>query len=183
MCLWFYIIVQVSLWRSALSAGVVTQFRTCCGSYPANLLRTILRICPASFHNTLWDMIRESCTDALVLRLRQGLTQHDDKNGYVGSCEQLIFLLRDLPRSESLLPSYAGVDPDTLTGVATKDTLVRCHRAGCDRTMALTSSSDTIKSLMKCGRCHQVSYCCRQHQTDDWSEHKPNCIASSVGSV
>jgi hypothetical protein len=29
--------------------------------------------------------------------------------------------------------------------------------------------------LSECGSCHQVLYCCREHQKEDWAEHKKHC--------
>ena len=29
--------------------------------------------------------------------------------------------------------------------------------------------------LQKCGACRSVSYCCKEHQTADWKDHKKEC--------
>ena len=31
------------------------------------------------------------------------------------------------------------------------------------------------KKLMKCGRCHNAFYCCREHQKREWPRHKESC--------
>lgn len=31
-----------------------------------------------------------------------------------------------------------------------------------------------VKSKLKCGKCHQM-YCCREHQVQDWKNHKKVC--------
>ena len=41
----------------------------------------------------------------------------------------------------------------------------------------------TTDHLSQCSRCHLVTYCCREHQIQDWKNHKEFCKASLVKSV
>jgi len=56
-----------------------------------------------------------------------------------------------------------------------------CWNIHCSQTDRLKIDK---KSMMRCSRCHQVSYCCRECQKIDWPRHKINCgLARDIGAL
>ena len=37
-----------------------------------------------------------------------------------------------------------------------------------------------LEGLSKCGKCKQAWYCCRDHQIEDWKNHKKECVSTEV---
>lgn len=64
----------------------------------------------------------------------------------------------------------AVVYANTVTGkkkvvkIDSKDTAKECNHCGV-----------AVIRMKRCGRCKNVSYCCKEHQTSDWKTHKIVC--------
>jgi len=50
--------------------------------------------------------------------------------------------------------------------------LQTCASAGC------AASESHASQFKRCGACRTVSYCCREHQVEDWPSHKAACKAA-----
>ena len=50
--------------------------------------------------------------------------------------------------------------------------LQQCGLAGC------AACESHVSQFKRCGACRTVSYCCREHQVEDWPSHKAACKAA-----
>ncbi|KAJ7436288.1 hypothetical protein B0H11DRAFT_2111080 [Mycena galericulata] len=59
---------------------------------------------------------------------------------------------------------------------------IRASRGGVSIicTTCMKSASDLGRPLRHCGKCHIVSYCSKECQTQDWPKHKPTCGEAGI---
>eukprot|EP00873_Tetraselmis_striata_P004914 jgi/Tetstr1/425178/TSEL_015639.t1 len=57
-----------------------------------------------------------------------------------------------------------------------------CEKPRVVRVCALRECDETFTRL-RCAKCKTTWYCCREHQKQDWQEHKQNCVEPDVFAV
>ncbi len=62
---------------------------------------------------------------------------------------------------------HAAAEADLAAG-----RLQQCALAGC------AARETHVSQFKRCGACRTVSYCCREHQVEDWPSHKAACKAA-----
>jgi hypothetical protein len=74
-------------------------------------------------------------------------------------------------------PHLAARMDEEIRKVYSNDKDRRCAYPGC----AVTQKGPVVTcvKMMKCGRCLAVYYCCKDHQTAHWREHKRDCVAAA----
>ena len=68
-------------------------------------------------------------------------------------------------------PSEESPKLDFLQALQSDEELHRYMDGSC----ALCGASGAAVRLQRCARCHVAKYCGKEHQTEDWKEHKKHC--------